>query len=157
MKARTIYQPYASLLAYGAKVYETTSRYIGYRGPIAIHAGLRHISSLPGGAEQEAFCALAERIPFFNGLAHLPRGCVLATGQLIGCYRILFANVAAHEVYYDNPKCEVANTLGVSKNELLFGDWRGGRYFLVFADIVPLPKPIPAKGQQGLWNWEMPT
>ncbi|MCL2124169.1 MAG: phage portal protein [Desulfovibrionaceae bacterium] len=39
MKALTIYQPYASLLACGAKRFETRGRKINYRGPIAIHAG----------------------------------------------------------------------------------------------------------------------
>jgi len=39
MKAITIHQPYASLIACGAKIYETRSWATKYRGKIAIHAG----------------------------------------------------------------------------------------------------------------------
>ena len=39
MKALTIRQPYASLIATGAKTIETRSWSTQYRGPIAIHAG----------------------------------------------------------------------------------------------------------------------
>jgi len=42
MKAITIHQPYASLIACGAKIYETCSRRTNYRGRIAIHAGLQY-------------------------------------------------------------------------------------------------------------------
>ncbi len=38
MKAITIWQPWASLIACGAKKYETRSWATNYRGPIAIHA-----------------------------------------------------------------------------------------------------------------------
>lgn len=39
MKAITIRQPWAGLIAVGEKVYETRSWPTKYRGPIAIHAG----------------------------------------------------------------------------------------------------------------------
>ena len=39
MKALTIYQPYAHLIAIKEKVIENRTWYHGYRGPIAIHAG----------------------------------------------------------------------------------------------------------------------
>lgn len=38
MKAITIWQPWASLLAHRVKTYETRSWATAYRGPIAIHA-----------------------------------------------------------------------------------------------------------------------
>lgn len=38
MKAITIWQPYASLIAAGLKEYETRSWPTRYRGPIAIHS-----------------------------------------------------------------------------------------------------------------------
>ena len=39
MKAITVIQPWASLLAEGAKLYETRSWKTNYRGEILIHAG----------------------------------------------------------------------------------------------------------------------
>lgn len=43
MKAITIWQPWASLLAHGMKQYETRSWATKYRGPIAIHAAKRPV------------------------------------------------------------------------------------------------------------------
>ncbi len=43
MKAITIWQPWASLLACGAKQYETRSWATSYRGPIAIHAAKKNV------------------------------------------------------------------------------------------------------------------
>ena len=43
MKAITIWQPWAFLLAMGAKQYETRSWETAYRGPIAIHAAKRPV------------------------------------------------------------------------------------------------------------------
>lgn len=40
MKALTIWQPWASLIAWGEKLYETRPFATQYRGPLAIHAGL---------------------------------------------------------------------------------------------------------------------
>lgn len=38
--------------------------------------------------------------------------------------------------------------------EYAFGDYRIGRYAWVFENPVLFEKPIPARGRQGLWNWE---
>ena len=34
------------------------------------------------------------------------------------------------------------------------GDYTPGRYAWKLANVQKLPEPIPAKGRQGLWNWE---
>ena len=47
MKAITIWQPWASLIACGAKKYETRSWPTKYRGPIAIHAAAKDPRTLP--------------------------------------------------------------------------------------------------------------
>ena len=38
--------------------------------------------------------------------------------------------------------------------EYAFGNYEPGRYAWVMKDAVLFDKPIPAKGKQGLWNWE---
>lgn len=38
--------------------------------------------------------------------------------------------------------------------EYVFGDYTPGRYAWILEDVKQLPEPIPAKGHQGLWNWE---
>ena len=46
MKAITIWQPWAEFIAAGVKHNETRSWATKYRGPIAIHAAVKHISLL---------------------------------------------------------------------------------------------------------------
>ena len=41
-------------------------------------------------------------------------------------------------------------------DELALGDYTPGRYAWKLANVKKLPEPIPAKGRQGLWNWEPP-
>lgn len=65
MKALTLHQPWATLVALGIKTVETRSWYTPYRGPLAIHAGLKDVVPVGGmhlpplrrlrpGAEQDA-------------------------------------------------------------------------------------------------------
>jgi hypothetical protein len=53
MKALTLYQPWASLVALGHKTVETRKWATTYRGPLAIHAGIspRGFNLLPGDCE----------------------------------------------------------------------------------------------------------
>lgn len=39
-------------------------------------------------------------------------------------------------------------------DEYAFGDFTPGRYAWVMENPVAFDKPIPARGKQGLWNWE---
>ena len=43
---------------------------------------------------------------------------------------------------------------GLYQDELALGDYTPGRYAWKLANVQKLPEPIPAKGRQGLWNWE---
>ncbi|BFH70618.1 hypothetical protein J27TS7_57880 [Paenibacillus dendritiformis] len=43
---------------------------------------------------------------------------------------------------------------GWRDDEYYFGDYTDGRYAWELTDVKQLPVPIPAKGQQGLWNWQ---
>ena len=41
-----------------------------------------------------------------------------------------------------------------TEKEIILGDWTPGRYAWEMANVKILPEPIPAKGNQGLWNWK---
>ena len=69
--------------------------------------------------------------------ADMPRGAIVATGELVDCIRITPEFVAT-----------------LSPDELALGDYTPGRYAWKLANVKRLPEPIPAKGKQGLWNWE---
>ncbi|MNI93920.1 hypothetical protein D3C73_1519400 [compost metagenome] len=42
----------------------------------------------------------------------------------------------------------------IDGDEYAFGWYEEGRYAWELRNIFPLVEPIPAKGQQGFWNWE---
>jgi len=140
VKALTLTQPWATLVAIGAKRYETRSWGTDYRGPLAIHAA----KGFPMWAR-----ALCDELPFqvvLSGAGYywhtLPVGKVLACCQLVACSKIAFGN---------DPLWPSGRSL--SENERAFGDWTPGRYAWELADVVLLLEPIPAKGALGLWEW----
>lgn len=158
MKAITIWQPWATLLAIGAKKYETRSWKTDYRGPIAIHAAAKKPPK-QGELPWENFEAITHAIAMNLGQWRLdwdniPLGCVIATAELVGCWEIAedpngpFICRPFFGDTTDNP-----DELIVRGNELLFGDFTLGRYAWEFRNMIMLDEPIPAKGFQKLWNW----
>ncbi len=147
MKAITLWQPWASLLACQAKKYETRSWETAYRGPIAIHAAVKKPSSI-----REAIGCIVNKVREVLGIIELddlPRGCIVATAELVGCWKIQQNRI--DRSIYIVVENDVAVT--IEPPEWDFGDWTPGRYAWELANVKMLPEPIPAKGMQGLWNW----
>ena len=69
MKALTVWQPWASLIADGRKRYETRSWPTRHRGPLAIHAGKN------SGAIGKA------------GIGRFPLGAIVAVAEIVQCHR----------------------------------------------------------------------
>lgn len=149
MKAVSVTQPWASLLAAGIKRIETRSWATRYRGPIAIHAA----KGYPRWAREFAvqpvvYNAWRGRLGDWPSIDLYPRGCVLATAFLSDClpvenYRCLPG------VFEDYPEFD-------TPQERAFGDFTEGRWGWVITDVRPLAKSIPAKGALGLWEWQAP-
>lgn len=139
MKAITILEPWASLIALGAKRIETRSWPTSYRGPIAIHSGKnpKHAREFyeddPEWWEELGLPALDA----------LPYGCVVATARLTHCIR-----------FERGVMTTINQSPEFSSWETSLGDFTVGRYGWVLTDVVALPEPIPARGMQGLWDWE---
>ena len=138
MKALTIQQPWATLVAIGAKRIETRSWRTSYRGPLAIHAAkgfpkwARQFTTAPVCYETVRRFTAAQGSGTFPAY---PTGVVLATCTLVDCVPI-------------------RGVEPVSELERAFGDYSDGRYAWMLANVVPLPTPISAKGALGLWEWE---
>ena len=49
---------------------------------------------------------------------------------------------------------DFGNFIVPTNDEMAIGDWTPGRYAWELDNIELLPLPIPARGRQGLWNWE---
>lgn len=165
MKAITLWQPWASLLACGAKQYETRSWETSYRGPIAIHAAKKDPCRIPL-LGMEAFEAATKKALEKAGFTWclLPTGCVIATAELVNCWRIVYnpgtdidkAKTIPIGAELDVPKHhpDFHHYIVPTEQEMLFGDWTPGRYAWEFANMAMLQGSIPAKGMQRLWNWE---
>lgn len=141
MKALTLWQPWATLVAIGAKKIETRSWHTNYRGPLAIHAAKWIDKKTLKLCFQEPFFDCLTQAGYrliayhlFRG-ATLPRGAIIATCELIAVLQI------------DRNFCLPAEP------ELSFGDFTPGRYAWFLDNIEALPKPIPARGRQRLWEW----
>jgi hypothetical protein len=135
MRAITLRQPWATLVALGAKRIETRRWRTSHRGPLAVHAA----AAFP--PEARALCGSP---PFVAALAGggfsspelLPLGAVVAVATLIDVREITPENGPAGEP------------------ERAFGDYSPGRFMWLLEGVTPLARPIPARGTLGLWEWD---
>lgn len=159
MKALTLTQPWATLVAIGAKKIETRSWYTDYRGPLAIHAAKKFPEDAQHLCFHEPFRQfLVERYTLMHqgeiyfGRHRFPLGCVVATCELVFCQQI-----PSKSVYYFIPEGGIGYyELPPAEPELSFGNYKPGRFAWILGNVKPLPEPIPAKGALGLWEWSQP-
>lgn len=134
MKFLTLYQPWASLIACGAKQIETRSWATSYRGWLGIHAA--------SGMSQEARM-LCRREPFARILRGLrwrvPQGVVVAMCKVRDCVQTPLPVWPLHVCRED---------------EEAFGDFRPRRYAWMLDSLIVLPKPVAGKGRQRIWSDE---
>lgn len=141
MKALTLRQPWATLVATGTKHIETRSWKTSYRGPLAIHAAKDYPKECREICTKEPFrSALRETGWHPFGIWHksnnqLPLGAIIAVAEMIDCTPVELVR---------------------EKREKPFGNYAPGRWAWVLSNVRPLPEPIPAKGALGLWEWEPP-
>lgn len=142
MKAITIWQPWAQLLAEGKKHDETRSWRTNYRGEILIHAAKKDplvgICQMPDEAWGEALLDFKLH-KSFNRFEKFPTGSIIGTAILTDCKLI-------DQEYHDFIK-------ELCPKEFLYGDFTVGRYAWRIERPQLFKNPIPAAGKQGLWNF----
>ena len=147
MKALTLYQPWASLIAHGVKTIETRSwaprGILGER--LAIHAGKRVERSFLAPETERAIAELYDPEWWLN----VPRGVVVCTA-LVADVRCVVENdgVLAYLSQSSLPKS--SQTVPIDPH----GDLDRGRWLWFLRDVQRLKTPVPAVGQMGLWEWE---
>ncbi len=161
MKAISLLQPWATLVAIGAKHIETRSWSTPYRGPLAIHASAgKQFINMRGKdyiCGDEPFCEVLNAAATGHaatwhdlkdavGRPFMPRGAVVAICQLVNVIEIPEKRRAypTWSNFYLPP----------DEPERSFGDYAPGRFAWVLEKVKPLAKPIPAKGSLGLWEWK---
>lgn len=135
MKALSLWQPWATLLCAGIKIYETRSWQTRYRGPIALHAARLPVERALRETPPEKVLAMRRALAPVS-FSQLPTGCILGVAELAGCLPVDEAFAAA-----------------LPGDERYFGDFSPGRFAWVLQNVQMLPQPIPARGWQGLWNY----
>lgn len=139
MRAITLWQPWASLVAVGAKKYETRSwpapKTLPRGSLLAVHAANANSSPMT----DTMFWALDDAKPdaYVGDELNfdLPRGALLAICRFEFCA----------------PAEDFIST--VDATEQAFGDWSAGRWVWRLRVLHRFREPIPARGYQGLWNW----
>lgn len=185
MRAMTLWQPWASLMAEGIKTIETRPFPHPWRSAVgervAIHAAVRTPTEAKVGRYQvwnESgyvwWLDGREGDPHKDDVIALRFGAVLATGLLVDVVPIvpddhrrrridpcvftgpLIVGMDTHDLILTRREPHdgvegVRNT--VIENQRPYGNFEPGRWALLFDDIVKLEEPVPARGRQGLWNW----
>jgi hypothetical protein len=130
MKALSVWQPWASLIAIGAKRIETRGWSTAYRGPLAIHAAKR----MTVGNSDFALSNLCQPVWHAAGLTWpFPLGAIVAVARLAICVPV-----------------EAVGEL--APRERTFGDYRPGRFAFVLTDIRRIEPAIPWRGAKGLFD-----
>jgi hypothetical protein len=132
VKAISLWQPWASLIAVGVKKIETRHWHTPYKGPIAIHAAKKLEKHF--GDELAELCE-----DEFGGhwMVDLPRGAFVATANLVACEPMLY-DYFIEDSY-------------PGRNEFICGNWQKGRFAWLLDDIRAID-PVPFRGLQGLFN-----
>lgn len=139
MKTISLWQPWATLIAIGAKQFETRGWATNYRGPLAIHAAKRLDEcnvDIRGALYRHGY----------SSLSSLPYGCVVCTVDLAECY-----------IVKDDHFIRDGIALGlITPMEEHFGDYTPGRFAWRLDNVQPVAN-IPARGSQGFWEWTPPV
>lgn len=131
MKAITISQPYASMIANGEKFVENRTWPTNYRGEIAIHAGkgLQYLDR--------------------DELAEYPTGCVIAVAKLVACLRI--EDITVRSIDTSKPDGSRRAWKEIARHVHAEGPW-----CWVLEDVQQI-EPCSWRGSQGLWEWDPPV
>lgn len=139
----SLWQPWASLVALGAKTIETRHWPTSYRGPIAVHAakttrGVGRIGDVLALGDFEVErdrSGLLLRGPSLAWPYRLPLGAVVAVGRLDAVDVMDEAVIRA-----------------VPEAERPYGHYAYGRFAWRLADVRPLRQPVEVTGRQGLFD-----
>lgn len=180
MKCISLWQPWATLMAIGAKKIETRVWPTNHRGPLAIHAAKKRPSEIPGlldairadwphwsDALRRDGCVLDDERKII-GLGGLPYGAIIAVVHLDDCLGVhRLERITANRTpegdesirktlrWAGHSEAAIAEGLEagtLTPRERAFGDYSDGRYGWLTSRVVRLPEPIPFRGAQGLFD-----
>jgi hypothetical protein len=131
VRALSLTQPWATLIAIGAKSIETRSWRAAYDGVLAIHAARKWTPT-------DRVFALGAAAPVLHAAGWDPRG-GLPTGEIVALVTV--RDIVRVELIRDT----------LSPQERIFGNYSDGRWAWLLELPRPLRKPVPMRGSLGLW------
>lgn len=142
MRAISLLEPWALLMALGKKKFETRSWKTSYRGELWIHAS--------AGLKKEHI-ALRQQEPFRSALRdpEMPTSFIpFVPGAIIGRVELYDVQSTFPEgIGRMNPLAPVP-----SDNEYAFGDYSPNRYFFLTRNAMRLAFPVPVRGMLSIWE-----
>ena len=143
MKALTMTQPWAMLVALGENSIETRSWSTSYRGTLAIHTARAFPKEARALCDEEPYRSVLAR-GGYSSPDDLPRGSVIALAHLDEV--MAFTRSSLRET-----RARAAQRL-LPEHEADFGDFSPGRFGFVLSHARRLRTPIPARGMLGVWQ-----
>jgi hypothetical protein len=157
MKAITLHQPHAHLIAAGAKIWETRSWPTNHRGLLAIHAAKIQTTELDGIVIDDNARKPRYRKPYnrylpadwndyFGGLCH---------GGVVAIVRVKFCAPAEEALKSGRSQLRLHTDPDIRKRILegmAFGDFSKGRFAWALKLICSIDLGEVVRGYQGLWN-----
>ncbi|EAZ90065.1 ASCH domain-containing protein [Crocosphaera chwakensis] len=137
VKAISLHQPWASLIAMGFKHYETRSWGTNYRGKLVICAAKKNTKQQR--LNYESLASMLNIDLTLNPWDSLPLGMAIAIVDLTDCIEMTDEFINEQ-----------------SESEQMCGHWEPERFAWQLDNIKPIFPPIPIKGQQGLWDVSLP-
>jgi hypothetical protein len=136
MRAISLWQPWASLIAFGEKQYETRHWTTPYRGKLAIHAAKRWTAQ-----EKAVLTWYIQQYPdLIDKFGRQP----ILLGAIVCVVNL--TDVQPTEITFPR----------LTKRELSFGNYGHGRFTWQLELVEIFENPIPAKGAQGFFEWTRP-
>ena len=154
MKALSLWQPWASLVAHGVKRIETRGRMFNHRGPLLIHAAkhwsIEQFSAMSNGPLNYACQQLNQHlrsVKNFTEWQAVPEDYGLPLGAIVGIVDVVGCRPTGELTIYD-----IGRLPGVRYCEMDLGDFTLGRYAIQLATDAAFPEPISWKGKQGMFE-----
>jgi hypothetical protein len=154
LRALTLTEPWATLMAFREKWWETRSWGTSYRGWVAIHAAKGMPRDALAACTLNPFwvalhrhgCVDVEVAPAYQLITTFDetRGRIVAIGRVVSCVRI--TPEFAHRMATQQPVPPAH-----AEHEFAFGDYTPGRFAWRFAEVVRV-EPIATRGALGLWT-----
>lgn len=144
MKAISLHQPWATLIALGEKRIETRGKRINHRGLIAIHAAQKWTRDQADLLNQEPFKSRLAWHGITAGNAvqsNMPRGAIVAVADLID-------DQPADALLCGGPVN--GRTLVLTETERAFGNYAPGRRGYLLTNVRPLMRSVLCRGMQAV-------